>query len=45
MKADIKTLQDTFKIGYEAYEASRAETFKVINYYHNRQYTDDQLNT
>ena len=44
MKADIKTLQDTFKIGYEAYEASRAEAFKVINYYHNRQYTDDQLN-
>ena len=44
MKVDIETLKDTFKIGYEAFEESREEAKKVMDYYHNRQYTDDQLN-
>lgn len=45
MKVDIETLKDTFKIGYEAYEESREEAKKVMDYFHNRQYTADQLNT
>ena len=44
MKADIETLKDTFKIGYEAFQDSREEALKVMDYFHNRQYTDDQLN-
>lgn len=44
MKVDIETLKDTFKIGYEAYEESRNEALKVMDYFHNRQYTDAQLN-
>lgn len=43
MQVDIETLKDTFKIGYEAYEESREEAKKVMDYFHNRQYTDDQL--
>ena len=43
MKADIETLKDTFKIGYDAYVESREEAMKVMDYFHNRQYTDDQL--
>lgn len=43
MKATIETLKDTFKIGYEAYEASKIEAAEVWNAYHNRQYTADQL--
>lgn len=43
MKVDIETLQDTFKIGYEAYEESRIEADEVWNLYHNRQYTADQI--
>ena len=43
MKADIQTLQDTFKIGYEAFRESREEAMKVMDYFHNRQYTSDQL--
>jgi hypothetical protein len=43
MKADIETLQDTFKIGYEAFEQSRIEAAETWNLYHNRQYTDDQV--
>lgn len=45
MKTDIETLQDLFKIGYEAYEDSRKEAINIYNLYHNRQFTDDQLNT
>jgi len=44
MKADIETLQDTFKIGYEAFEESRREHMEMLDLFHNRQYTDDQLN-
>jgi len=45
MKIDIDTLRDTFKIGYEAYEESREEAMLVMDYFHNRQYTDSQLAT
>lgn len=43
MKVDIETLKDSFKIGYEAFEESREDAKKVMDYYHNRQYTDEQL--
>lgn len=43
MKADIHTLQDTFKIGYEAYESSRIEAENIWELFHNRQYTEAQL--
>lgn len=45
MKSDVETLRDTFKIGYEAYQASRDEAEVVWNLFHNRQYTADQLAT
>lgn len=45
MKADIKTLQDTFKIGYEAYDESREELSEMLDYFHNRQYTANQYAT
>lgn len=44
MKVDIETLQDTFKIGYEAYEESRLKAAEAIDLYHNRQYTAEQRN-
>lgn len=44
MKVDIETLKDTFKIGYDAFQESREEAKKVMDYFHNRQYTDGQLN-
>lgn len=43
MKVNLETLQDTFKFGYEAYEASRKEADMIMDLYHNRQYTSDQL--
>lgn len=43
MKIDIQTLQDTFKISHEAFEPSRLEAMQVLDMYHNRQYTNDQL--
>ena len=43
MKTDIETLKDTFKISYDALEASRQEAMEVMDLYHNRQYTDEQL--
>lgn len=45
MKIDIETLQDTFKIGYEAFLSSREEGQEVVNFFHNRQYTQSQLST
>ena len=44
MKPDVKHLQDTFKISYDAYEDSRNEALEVLNMYHNRQYSKEQLN-
>ena len=43
MKATIKDCKDTFKIGYETYNASRKESNEAWNLYHNRHYTYDQL--
>jgi hypothetical protein len=45
MKVTIENLQDTFKIGYEAFEDSREEALQVMDLYHNRHYTDSQLAT
>lgn len=43
MKPTIEDLQDSFKIGYEAFEASREEAREVDDLYHNRQFTMEQL--
>lgn len=43
MKINIETLQDTFKFGYEQFEDSREESNLVMDLYHNRQYTPEQL--
>ena len=43
MKATIEDCRDTFKIGYEATNASRKEADDVWNLYHNRHYTYDQM--
>jgi len=45
MKVDIKSLKDTFQIGYDAYLDSKVEANWIEDLYHNRQYTSDQLNT
>ena len=44
MKPTIENLKDTFKISYEAFESSRKEALNVLDLYHNRQYTSEQLN-
>ncbi len=44
MKADIDTLKDTFKIGYDTYFDSRLEAEEIWNMFHNRQYTIEQEN-
>ncbi len=43
MKTDVSTLRDTFKVGFDAFEASRKEAVNTWNMYHNRQYTPGQL--
>lgn len=43
MKVNIDTLRDTFKFGYEAFEHSRREADIVMDLYHNRQYTQEQI--
>lgn len=45
METTIEALQDSFRISFNAYEDSRIEAEEVINLYHNRQYSDDQLAT
>jgi len=45
MKINIETLQDTFKIGYDDYLESRIKANLIENLYHNRQYTNEQLET
>lgn len=45
MQTDIETIRDTFKVGYDAYIASRIEADEAWNFYHNRHYTQDQLDT
>lgn len=43
MQTDILTLQDLFKISYDAYEDSRYEADEILDLFHNRQYTQSQL--
>lgn len=43
MKLTIENLKDSFKVGYEAFEASRNESNTVWDLYHNRHYTPDQI--
>jgi len=42
MEPTIEDLEDTFKIGYEAYEESKIEAAEAWDMYHNRQYTAEQ---
>lgn len=41
-KVDIDTLRDTFKVGYEIFQDSIKEGERAIDYYHNRQFTEDE---
>lgn len=43
MKTDIETLKDTFQLGHDMFYDSRVEALKCMDYYHNRQFTADQL--
>ena len=43
MKANLDDLKDSFKVGYEAFEASRKEANDIWDLYHNRHYTQEQL--
>jgi len=43
MKADIGTLKDTFKISYDSFESSRIEAREILDLYHNRHYTSQQV--
>ena len=43
MKVDIETLKQLLKYSYESYESSIAEADKVEDYFHNRQFTQEQL--
>jgi len=42
-QTSIEYLKDTFKIGYEAFLESKEESRTVWDMYHNRFYTEDQL--
>ena len=42
MRKHLETIQDYFKIGYEAFEDSREEEKKVRDLYHNRQFNEEQ---
>ncbi len=44
MKPEIEDLKNSFKVGYEAYKDSREEAKEVWDLYHNRHYTQEQLN-
>lgn len=43
MDTSLPSLQDLFKIGYDAYEDSREEADLVMDMFHNRQYTPEEL--
>lgn len=43
MDVSLTALKDLFEIGYRAYEDSRKEADRVLDYYHNRQYTREEL--
>jgi len=42
---EIETLQDYFSISMEAYQPSRNEALEIMEFYHNRHYTNTQLAT
>ena len=44
IRPDVETCRDLFQVGYEAYEQSRIESLEITDFYHNRQWTRDQLN-
>jgi len=44
MKPTVENLRDTFKISYDSFEESRNEALEVLDLYHNRQYSVEQLN-
>jgi hypothetical protein len=43
MKATVEDCRDAFKIGHDAYEASRQEAEETWELYHNRHYNSEQL--
>ena len=43
MKPTIEDLKDTFEYSYNVFSESKQEALKVLDLYHNRQYTDSQL--
>lgn len=43
MQTDIYTLKDLFQISYDTFIDSRKEAAEILDFYHNRQYTDSQL--
>jgi len=43
MKTDLETLKDSFQLGHDAYYDSRVEALDVMDKYHNRHYTNEQL--
>ena len=43
MKTDIETLKESFWYGYDTYYESRLEADEAWNFYHNRQWTVEQL--
>jgi len=43
MKTDIETLKDSFWMGYDMYSDSRIEMAEIIDMYHNRQWSPEQL--
>lgn len=45
MKVDLKTIRDTVEFSYEAFRDARVEEKEIRDFYHNRQYNDDQLET
>jgi hypothetical protein len=45
MKPTLQNCKDTFKFSYDAYESSRLEQKEIVDLYHNRHYTNQQLNT
>ena len=45
MKHDIETLRNSFELGYQAYKTSYDELKEIESLYHNKHYTQQQLNT
>lgn len=43
MKIDTQSLKNSFSVGYEIFRECRLEAELVQDYYHNRQYTEEEL--